>query len=157
MSLSLPRSSGPHWLFDVAVTGFFTGTTAETFCEFAFAHRNGAYNDWQPSSVRVTDHIPGGNRILRQHLGAGPMQLATDLMFRDQWAWQRFLANRHLAGTLRMRADRTVYAPTRYVSILETSVAEFDGVTVVSDPSGVRPDTNGVVHCSIVFEREEPA
>ena len=153
--MSLPITAGPHWLFDTWRTGFATGTEPTARCEFAFAHRNGAYNDWQPSSARVSDHIPGGNLILRQYLGAAQMTLPTGLMFRDDHAYRRFLANRHLPGTLMMRADRTVYTPDRYATIDGILYAEFDGVTVASDPSNVRRDTNGVVHCDIVFEREE--
>lgn len=150
----IERTSGPHWLFDATATGFETSDTTAGRCAFAFSHA-GAYNDWQPSRVRVADHIPGGNRVLRQDLGAGPLALATGLMFRDAVAYQRFLANRHLPGTLRMRADRTVYAPDRYVDIHGTTYAEFDAVTVASDPSDVRQDSRGVVHCAVVFEREE--
>ena len=156
--MSLPRTAGPHWLFDrFDGLGFAVGDDPDEQCHFAFSRPSGPANDWQPTYDRVADRIPGSNRTLRQNMGAGPLTLATDVMFRDEYEYRKFLSIRHLPGTLTMNRAYTMYPGDREWQVLTTVYAEFDDVHVAADPSNVRRDTKGVVHCSIVFEREEVA
>lgn len=154
--MSFPRTAGPHWLFDTYDSlGFAVGDDPDERVQFAFARSSGPPNDWQPTYDRVADRIPGSNRTLRQNMGAGPLTLATDVLFRDAYAYQHFLTLRTQPGTLTMNRAYTMYPGAREFQINQVVYVEFDDVYVAADPSNVRRDTNGVVHCRIVFERED--
>lgn len=154
----LPLNANPDRIFNKTnAIGFITGTEPSDYSYFLFANsRRGGMPDWQTSRTRIADRVPGSNRTLRQDMGAEPMRLEAELLFRDDAAFMRFMANRTKVGTLRMNRRYTVWPADREVQINGHVYAEFDNVYVVSDPSGIRTDFRRATICRVVFEREEP-
>ena len=144
------------WMFDdYPFLGFETGAAPAQRCTFIFTRTDAKPPDWTGDRTISGDRVPGSNRTLSMDMGAEPLTLTTGLMFVDAAMYQRFRAMRKTAGTLRMNAGYTMW-PGRTVQIIDRLYTEFDAVLIVSiaDPTF---DLAKHVHCTAVFQREDPS
>lgn len=124
---------------------------------FVMTRSSAAPNDWQGGRKLVMDDVPGSYRTLVQDLGAAPLTLTTDLLFRDKATFQRFWKAQQYHGQLWMNKNWTMHAPDDEWHEGLTDYAIFLDVMVISPGTLIfdlakRPMLQGVT-----FQREDPS
>lgn len=149
---------GPHPIFgSFPHIGFIVGESEEEQAFFVFERDQPKPIDWGGGRDVTSKRIPGGPRTLYTDMGALPLRLETGVMFRDAAMFQRFWRIHNQVGTLRMNADWTAWpgqSPSP-VRIAGRDYVEFANVVIAEPPGAPVPDSRGVMHCTVVFERED--